>query len=79
MRKTHISLPESTYRALKTLTSLEHTTIEEKLQDFVQEGIDRVIVKPKTSGKSVLKLLSQLKFKEGPKDGSVSHNKYLDD
>lgn len=77
MHRTQISLPDSTYQALKTIAGLEHTTIIEKLREFVQEGVAKIIVKPKTRGKSVLQLINQLKFKRGPKDGSANHDKYL--
>jgi len=75
MHRTHICLPETTYQAVKTLTSLEEATIADKLREFVQEDINKTFIKPKS--KHYLESLGQLKFKGTPKDASINHDKYL--
>jgi len=79
MHRTHICLPEETYQALKTIASLEQTTIASKLRQFAQEGVTKAITKPRKGKKHYLELLAKLKFKGGPKDGSINHDKYLYD
>jgi len=75
MIRTQISLPESTYEELKSLAQEESKSIAAKIREVLGQRLKTD--KPKKKKRHFLELLSELKFKGGPKDGSVNHDKYL--
>lgn len=75
MIRTQIFLPESTYEELKSLAREESKSIAAKIREVLSQRLKKH--KPKKTKKHYLEALAELKFKGGPRDLSVNHDKYL--
>lgn len=76
MIRTQIYLPELTYDQIKEYAHEERKSMAETIRELINLSLAKI--KPRKKKKHFWELLAELKA-DGPKDGSINHDKYIYD